>query len=133
MTSCGGATVLHDMNVTLKLPDEVCRKARHIAVDEATSLSRWVASLIEEEIARRESSSGEPRTWMEALTVPGMPEEFYEKDFPLPDRKKTKPRCLIEALTVPGMPDDFYEKDFLLPDRKEDNSHRDIVFEPDET
>ena len=38
------------MNVTLKLPDETCRKARHFAVDENTSLSRWVADVVDAEI-----------------------------------------------------------------------------------
>lgn len=28
----------------------------------------------------------------EALTVPSMPDSFYEKDFPLPGRKATKQR-----------------------------------------
>jgi hypothetical protein len=31
------------MNVTLKLPDETVREARHLAIDEKTSLSALVA------------------------------------------------------------------------------------------
>ena len=31
-------------------------------------------------------------TLIEALTVPGMPASFYEKEFPLPDRRETKHR-----------------------------------------
>jgi hypothetical protein len=31
-------------------------------------------------------------TLAEAMRVPGMPDSFYEKDFPLPDRKQTKRR-----------------------------------------
>jgi len=34
------------MNVTLKLPDELCREARHRAVDESKSLSAWVTDLV---------------------------------------------------------------------------------------
>lgn len=80
------------MNVTLKLPDETCRKARHFAVDENTSLSGWVASLIDAEVARRESQARRPKTLSEALTLPDAPDWFYEKDFPLEDRKAEKER-----------------------------------------
>ena len=80
------------MNVTLKLPDEICRKARHFAVDENTSLSRWVADVVDAEIARRESRASRPKTLAEALTLPGAPDWFYEKEFPLEDRKGTKVR-----------------------------------------
>jgi len=82
------------MNVTLKLPDETCRKAKHFAVDENKSLSRWVAGLVDAEIAKREGETSleQPMTLAEAMRVPGMPDSFYEKDFPLPDRKKTKHR-----------------------------------------
>jgi hypothetical protein len=39
------------MNVTLKLPDHLCRAARHRTVDESKSLSSWMASLLERELA----------------------------------------------------------------------------------
>lgn len=78
------------MNVTLKLPDEIVREARHLAIDENTSLSALVCELLEERIKQR--SATEPKTWMEALRLPDAPDWFYEKDFPLPDRKETKHR-----------------------------------------
>lgn len=78
------------MNVTLKLPDETVREARHLAIDENTSLSALVCELLEERIKQR--SVTEPKTWMEALRLPDAPDWFYEKDFPLPDRKETKHR-----------------------------------------
>ena len=40
------------MNVTLKLPDDLCREARHRAVDESKSLSAWIASLVAREVNR---------------------------------------------------------------------------------
>jgi len=33
------------VDVTIKLPGDFCRKARHRAVDESKSLSAWVAGL----------------------------------------------------------------------------------------
>lgn len=38
------------MNVTLKLPDALCKSARHRAVDQGLSLSGWVAKMIEREV-----------------------------------------------------------------------------------
>lgn len=80
------------MNVTLKLPDEVVREARIRAVHEDKSLSAWVAGLVNRELATPAGEAGKPMTLTEAMRVPGMPESFYEKDFPLPDRRETKHR-----------------------------------------
>lgn len=78
------------MNVTLKLPDEMVREARHLAIDENTSLSALVAGLLEERIKQRAS---QPRkTLAEAMRLPDAPDWFYEKEFPLPDRSETKHR-----------------------------------------
>lgn len=81
------------MNVTLKLPDELVREARHLAVNQSKSLSAWMASLVRRELAAESSIETEkPKSLMEAMIVPGMPDSFYEKDFPLPDQKETKHR-----------------------------------------
>lgn len=53
------------MNVTLKLGAAVGERAKHCAVDAGTSLSRWVASLIEREVAMQ--ADREPTTLLEAL------------------------------------------------------------------
>ena len=37
-------------NVTLSLPDDLLRKARHLAVDEGVSLSRFVAHSLEQRV-----------------------------------------------------------------------------------
>ncbi len=37
-------------NVTVKLPEEILRQARHMAVDRGMSLSKFVATLVEERI-----------------------------------------------------------------------------------
>lgn len=78
------------MNVTLKLPDEIVREARHLAIDENRSLSTLVADLLGERIKQR--AARPKQTLAEALTLPDAPDWFYEKDFPLPDRKETKHR-----------------------------------------
>jgi hypothetical protein len=81
------------MNVTLKLPDHVVREARIRAVHDSKSLSAWMADLVRRELSTEPIvGADEPKTWVEALTVPDMPDSFYEKDFPLPDRKATKHR-----------------------------------------
>ncbi len=80
------------MNVTLELAEETCRKARHFAVDENTSLSGWVASLIDAEVARRERGARGLKTLAEALTLPDAPDWLYEKEFPLEERKAVAER-----------------------------------------
>jgi hypothetical protein len=79
------------MNVTLKLPDDLCRKARHRAVDESKSLSAWVAGLIEQAVDKPEPEE-QPKTLAEAMMVPGAPDWFYEREFPLEDRKTMRYR-----------------------------------------
>jgi len=44
------------MNVTIKISDQICRDARHRAVDAGRSLSGWIADVI-----RRELSHSAPR------------------------------------------------------------------------
>lgn len=79
------------MNVTLKLPDELCRKARHSAVDNSKSLSAWVASLIERELHAPAPKKQRP-TLVEAMSPPAAPDWFYERDIPMENRKKMKDR-----------------------------------------
>jgi len=93
--SCFRVIVLHEqnaMNVTLKLPDEIVREARIRAVHDSKSLSAWMADLVRRELAFPEASREKPQTLIEAMAVPGMPDWFYEKEFPLPDRRETKHR-----------------------------------------
>jgi len=80
------------MNVTLKVPDEVCKAARHLAVDESKSLSAWMADLMRREVEARTAKPDKPKTWMDAMSVEGAPDWFYEKEFPLEDRKTMKIR-----------------------------------------
>ena len=42
------------MNVTISLDDELCRLARHRAVDAKTSLSGWLAQLVKKEVLKSE-------------------------------------------------------------------------------
>jgi hypothetical protein len=40
------------MNVTITLDDDLCREARHRAVDEGKSLSSWLAGVIRREVGK---------------------------------------------------------------------------------
>jgi hypothetical protein len=74
------------MNVTLKLPDDLCREARHRAVDESKSLSSWMADLVARELKLRPSKKGKSLLEMlgDSATAEG--------DFELPDRKTDSTR-----------------------------------------
>lgn len=76
------------MNVTVKLPDDLILEARLSAVHDSKSLSAWVADLIRRELAGGATRPERSTSLIEALTVPGMPDEFYDKDLPLPDRNE---------------------------------------------
>lgn len=76
------------MNVTLKLPDEIVREARHLALDENTSLSGLVAELLDARLKERAVRQESVPSLIEALMLPEAPDWFYEKDFPLPDRRE---------------------------------------------
>ncbi len=77
--------MLHEiiMNVTLKLPDDLCRKAKHRAIDESKSLSAWVASVVERELAAQKEIPSKPRTLIDIFGS----NEFTDRDFPLEDRR----------------------------------------------
>lgn len=74
------------MNVTISLEDELCRLARHRAVDEGKSLSSWLAGLVQREVCK--ASAAETRTLLDLLRddVAGeIPLEIPElKDDPQP-------------------------------------------------
>jgi hypothetical protein len=70
------------MNVTLKIDDELCRQARHRAVDSNLSLSAWMAKLLEQELSKSSGSGKEP-SLVEAI---GMDDDRDLMDF-IPDRK----------------------------------------------
>jgi hypothetical protein len=51
------------VNVTISLPDDLVREARHEAVDRGVSLSRYLANLLEEHLAARRQYD---RAWEES-------------------------------------------------------------------
>jgi hypothetical protein len=53
------------MNVTIKINDEICREARHRAVDAGRSLSGWIADVFQKELSNRPRKR--PKTLLEAL------------------------------------------------------------------
>jgi hypothetical protein len=53
------------MNVTIKISDEICRDARHRAVDAGRSLSGWIADVIRKELSQ--SPPKKPKLLLEAL------------------------------------------------------------------
>lgn len=77
------------MNVTLKLPDELCKAARHRAVDESKSLSAWLADIVLRELAKPDTEK--PKTWMDAFSGDEN-DPYLDRDFPLEDRKAMKIR-----------------------------------------
>ncbi len=83
---------LNVVNVTLKLPDVLCREAKHRAIDESKSLSAWVAGLVERELAAGKEPSPQPRTLIEALSLKDAPAWFYMREFILEDRSAGKVR-----------------------------------------
>ena len=69
------------MNVTLKLPDELCREARHRAVDESKSLSAWIADLVSRAVCP--TASPAPATLLTSLGD----ESLADGELDLPDRR----------------------------------------------
>lgn len=74
------------MNVTLKLPDDLVREARHLAIDENTSLSTLVSELLVERIKKQRSLIPKAPNLAESLVLPQEPEWFAQKGFPLLNR-----------------------------------------------
>ena len=74
------------MNVTVKLPDELCRQAQHRAVDENKSLSAWLADLVRRSLEQAQNDKKQIKSWCDAFSS-DYPESFYEKNLPLEDRK----------------------------------------------
>lgn len=74
------------MNVTITLDAELCREARHRAVDEGKSLSSWLAGLVRKEV--RNGSPAEATTLLDLLcddAAGDIPLEIPElKDLPRP-------------------------------------------------
>jgi hypothetical protein len=74
------------MNVTVKISDQLCREARHRAVDESKSLSAWLADLIKRELQNSPERSS--RNLSEILSDP----DTANQDFELPKRDRMKQR-----------------------------------------
>ncbi len=60
------------MNVTLKLPDELIKEARHLALDAGKSLSALVADLLAQRLGKSPAFMTKRKTLAEAMKVPGM-------------------------------------------------------------
>jgi len=60
------------MNVTLKLSDELCKLAKHRAIDELKSLSKRVAEIVEREISKTQEKP-KAKTRGKAPKVPDQP------------------------------------------------------------
>ena len=73
------------MNVTLKLPDELVREARHLASDENTSLSALVMELLSKKLEEKTNLKPSPSSWIEAFSG-ASDDEFLDREFPLEDR-----------------------------------------------
>lgn len=79
------------MNVTVKMPDDLCRQARHRAVDESKSLSAWLADLIRRELSKDASGNLESRTLIDAFSEEH-PDWYYTRAFDPKDASREKIR-----------------------------------------
>lgn len=77
---------LTTMNVTLKLPDHLVREARHLAVDEQSSLSALVGELLDARLKARNQPPQKAPNLAESLLLPEEPEWFAQAGFPLLNR-----------------------------------------------
>ncbi len=75
-----------NMNVTLKLPDELVREARHLALDENTTLSTLVMELLSKKLEGKTNLKIPPSSWIDAFSG-ASDDEFLDREFPLEDRK----------------------------------------------
>jgi hypothetical protein len=55
------------VNVTIKLNDDLCREARHRAVDANLSLSGWISDLIRKHLYHSPELAGPRRTLIDLL------------------------------------------------------------------
>jgi N-acetylglutamate synthase-like GNAT family acetyltransferase len=74
------------MNVTLKLPDEMVREARHLAINENSSLSAIVSELLDARLKARRHAPQKAPNLAESLLLPDEPEWFAQTGFPLLNR-----------------------------------------------
>jgi hypothetical protein len=79
------------MNVTISLDDELCRLARHRAVDAKTSLSGWLAQLVKKEVIK-----SEPRREANLLDVLG-DAEAGNVDLEIPQFKESPTPANLNA------------------------------------
>jgi N-acetylglutamate synthase-like GNAT family acetyltransferase len=75
------------MNLTLKIPDELVLEARHLAIDERSSLSAIVTELLDARVkeAKKQQTQKAPDL-AESLLLPEEPAWFSETGFPLQNR-----------------------------------------------
>ena len=57
-------------NITLKLDEKIISRVKHIAVDEDTSVSAWVSSLIESALRDRDAYEAARKGALEDLEKP---------------------------------------------------------------
>lgn len=74
------------MNVTLKLPDALVREARHLAIDEKSSLSALVSELLDARLKAKKQPAQKAPNLAESLLLPEEPEWFSKTGFPLLNR-----------------------------------------------
>lgn len=74
------------MNVTLKLPDDLVREARHLAIDENSSLSALVSELLNARLKAGKQATQKAPNLAESLLLPEEPEWFAKTGFPLLNR-----------------------------------------------
>ncbi len=74
------------MNVTVKLPDDLVREARHLAIDEKTSLSALISELLDAKLKSQKSNHSKKPNLAESLLLPEEPEWFQHTEHPFLNR-----------------------------------------------
>lgn len=83
------------MNVTIKIEDALCRKARHRAVDRGLSLSGWIAQLLRKELAAEEPIRG---GLLEALAMDDLDDDVLEAAKALATQEKKPLHEVLSAM-----------------------------------
>jgi plasmid stability protein len=81
------------MKTTLDLPDDLVKELKLRSVHEGRKLKDVAAAVLRRGLDASPLSSDVQKSLIETLTVPDMPDWFYEREFPMPDRKETKHRA----------------------------------------
>ncbi|TAK24122.1 MAG: hypothetical protein EPO26_06835 [Chloroflexota bacterium] len=89
-------------NVTISLPDDIVREARHLAVDRGESLSKFVSRLVEEQVGRVHERSA-ARERQRRMMAEGFHSNDALEDFAEPSDARDRARERLRQMMAPGL------------------------------